>query len=369
GRILLLGVTSNVESTNLTHISHLIAERITLPTQLAPNGRILALETLLQQEGSLSVSSDVSVSNLMSESGGFTIADVCAVYEFAVQACLMRAGDVITTSDLESGIKQVSGLIRQTGDHGVNVSDAGRVEFTDVGGLEGVKDLIRESLFFGGKDGILGDGERCKGVLLYGPPGTGKTMLAKAVATECKANFLAVSVVGIVKGLIGESEKQIANLFAQAKATSPCIIFLDEIESVFASRESSGDFSQKILAQLVQEMDALGVSKENENAPQVVVLAATNYPALMDATLLRPGRIDRLIAVRAPNLSQRASIFRVYASKTPCRDGIDWTEWARRVKGFTGAGISELFRKARLVALARSSGDETSAVLEESDFE
>ncbi|ORY49785.1 AAA-domain-containing protein [Rhizoclosmatium globosum] len=179
----------------------------------------------------------------------------------------------------------------------------------------------------------FGRWERCKGVLLYGPPGTGKTMLAKAVATECKANFLAVSVAGIVKGLIGESEKQIANLFAQAKATSPCIIFLDEIESVFASRESSGDFSQKILAQLVQEMDALGVSKENEDAPQVVVLAATNYPALMDATLLRPGRIDRLIAVRAPNLSQRASIFRVYASKTPCRDGIDWTEWARRVKG------------------------------------
>ncbi|KAI8611701.1 P-loop containing nucleoside triphosphate hydrolase protein [Chytriomyces sp. MP71] len=201
-----------------------------------------------------------------------------------------------------------------------------------------------------------------KGVLLYGPPGTGKTLLAKAVATEAKVNFLSISISAIVKGHVGESEKQISNIFQQAKAASPSIVFLDEIESVFASRESSGDYSQKILAQLVQEIDALSLgsfeagSADGEPA-KVVVLAATNFPALIDPTLLRPGRIDRLIAVRLPTRAQRESILQVYARKNNTASDISWPEWSRKIPGWSGAAIAELFRKARVVAIGADSGE------------
>ncbi|KAJ3063988.1 hypothetical protein HDU98_000272, partial [Podochytrium sp. JEL0797] len=349
-KFLILGVTAYPERANWQILNSLFAEQIAMP-QLTPTSRQLILETLIKQSTTPPIELPISAIRTIATDfcSNFTFADLTALWDYT-----LLTTPTPTPHDLESNATRINAQIRRTGDYGVEVLQQGRVEFSDVGGLEDVKELLMESLFWfhsrsGELEGLLV--KASKGVLLYGPPGTGKTLLAKAIATETKANFLSVSISSIIKGFIGESEKQITNLFTQAKSTSPCILFLDEIESIFSSRENSGDFSQKILAQLVQEMDALSTGGGGD--AKVVVLAATNYPALMDGTLLRPGRIDRLIAVRAPNLSQRESIFKVLSKKSLCADEIDWHAWARRVKGFSGAGITELFRKANLIALAR----------------
>ncbi|KAI9342655.1 P-loop containing nucleoside triphosphate hydrolase protein [Obelidium mucronatum] len=408
----------------------MIQEQMTI-SQPTTESRANILKTLLSQSSgnpTTECSPDLTADQVAAfarDCSGFTLADLAAVWNYANCSATIRTDAEMTTrtaettaistatsqpriissNDIQDGITKVKSHIRKTGTHGVEIQERGRIEFGDIGGLEGVKELLMESLFwFHGKADAL---ERfgiqpSKGVLLYGPPGTGKTLLAKAIATETKANFISISVSAIIKGHIGESEKQITSLFAQAKATSPCIIFLDEIESIFTSRENSGDFSQKILAQLVQEMDALSYSGkqdasgggggaaaagESNSTTRVVVLAATNYPQLMDTTLLRPGRIDRLIAVRSPNLAQRISIFQVLAKKMEvdggggrCSSLIDWSHWAARVKGFSGAGIAELFRKAKLVGLTRKRGQEyagitmdeqpfQNVILENQDFE
>ncbi|KAG0310436.1 hypothetical protein BGZ97_012566, partial [Linnemannia gamsii] len=177
----------------------------------------------------------------------------------------------------------------------------------------------------------------------YGPPGTGKTLLAKAVATESEANFMAVSIPELIKGEVGESEKAIAKVFKTASKCSPCIVFLDELEAIFGTRDSSGGLGKQLISQLLLEMDGCSGG--------VVILAATNHPEAIDNSILRPGRLDRLVYVPPPTLDERVSILRILMNTTQFSETVDLPTVGNLTNNFTGADMKALVRKAGLHAL------------------
>ena len=158
------------------------------------------------------------------------------------------------------------------------------------------------------------DAKPPKGILLYGPPGTGKTMLAKAVATESEANFINVKGPEFLNKWVGESEKAVRETFRKARQAAPCIIFMDEIDSIAPVRGTGSDsqVTERVISQLLTEMDGL------ESLHNVVVIAATNRPDIIDPALMRPGRFDKLVQVKAPDLETRKAVLEVHLTvETP----------------------------------------------------
>jgi transitional endoplasmic reticulum ATPase len=225
-----------------------------------------------------------------------------------------------------------------------------RVRWEDVGGLENVKQELREAVEWPLKypDKFKKFGLRPpKGILLFGPPGTGKTLLAKAVATESGANFIAVRGPEIFSKWVGESEKMIREIFRKARMAAPAVIFIDEIDALATARGLGGDslVSERVVAQLLTEMDGV---KALEN---VVVIAATNRPDLVDPALLRPGRFDRIIYVPPPDFRARLEILLIHTRSTPLAKDVDLEEIARRTEGYSGADLELLVREATFLAL------------------
>ena len=225
------------------------------------------------------------------------------------------------------------------------------VKWGDVGGLENVKEklrefvelpLIRPDLY--ARAGI----KPSKGVLLSGPPGTGKTLLAKAVATEANANFISVKGPELVSKWVGESEKHIREIFKKARQVSPTIIFFDEFDSISKLRGSSmNDSTEKIVNQLLTELDGI---EELEN---VVVIAATNRRDLIDPALLRPGRIDSIIELKVPDKKTREEIFKVHTKKMPLEKSLKISDYVEKTDSWTGADIEALCRRAGVNGIKR----------------
>ena len=191
-----------------------------------------------------------------------------------------------------------------------------------------------------------------KGILLYGPPGTGKTLLAKAVATESGANFIAVRGPEVLSKWVGESEKAIREIFRRARTYAPAVIFFDEIDAIAPRRGSGiGDsrVTERIVSQLLTEMDGL------EELHDVVVIAATNRPDLLDPALLRPGRFDRIIEVGLPDQEARKEIFKIHISKHKNILAEDLEQLAEKLakltEGFSGAEIEAVCKEAAISAL------------------
>jgi len=186
-----------------------------------------------------------------------------------------------------------------------------------------------------------------KGILLYGPPGCGKTLMARAVANESESNFISVKGPELLSKWVGESEKMVRKVFRKAKQVSPTIIFFDEIDSIAPSRSISSSDSrvgERVVSQLLSELSGL------EELHDVVVLAATNRPDIVDPALLRPGRFDKQILIPEPDEKSRLKIFQIYTSKMPL-DKIDLKKMARDTDGYSGADIEALCREAALCAL------------------
>mgnify|MGYP001034145991 CR=1 FL=1 len=225
------------------------------------------------------------------------------------------------------------------------------VHWEDIGGLEEVKKLLREAVELPLKDSGLFEqmGIRPpKGVLLYGPPGTGKTLLAKAVATESQANFISVRGPELLSKWVGESEKGVREVFRKARESAPCIIFFDELDSIAPHRGlRSGDsgVTERVVNQILTEIDGIIVLKD------VVTIAATNRPDLLDQALLRPGRFDRIIFVAPPDLEARLQIFKVHTKKMPLSSEVKLDELAAKTEGYTGADIEALCREAAMIAI------------------
>ncbi|HSK48318.1 MAG TPA: ATP-dependent zinc metalloprotease FtsH, partial [Coriobacteriia bacterium] len=228
--------------------------------------------------------------------------------------------------------------------------DQPRITFKDVAGAdEAIEELqeIKEFLANPGKFQALG-AKIPKGVLLVGPPGTGKTLLARAVAGEAAVPFFSISGSDFVEMFVGVGASRVRDLFEQAKAASPCIIFMDEIDAVGRQRGAGlgggHDEREQTLNQLLVEMDGFDI-KDN-----VILIAATNRPDILDPALLRPGRFDRQIVVDRPDLKGRHGILLVHSRGKPLADDIDLEVLARRTPGFTGADLANLINEAALLA-------------------
>ncbi len=219
----------------------------------------------------------------------------------------------------------------------------------DVGGLDEVKRQLREvvEMPLDNPESYKRLGVRpAKGVLLYGPPGTGKTLLAKAVATESKANFISIKGPEIMSKWLGESEKAVRQAFKKAKQVAPSVVFLDEIDAIAPRRGSSSDtnVTERIVNQLLTSIDGL------ESLEGVTVIAATNRPDIVDPALLRPGRFDRLMLIPPPDQEGRLSILKVHTRNMPLLD-VDLESIAARTDGYVGADLENLCREAAMVAL------------------
>ena len=227
-------------------------------------------------------------------------------------------------------------------------------QWSDVGGLDDAQLRLKEGVELPLKDpdafrrlGI----RPAKGFLLYGPPGTGKTLLAKAVAREAQANFIATKSSDLLSKWYGESEQQIAKLFARARQVAPCVIFIDEIDSLVPARGGGlgePQVTERVVNTILAEMDGL------EELQSVVVIGATNRPNLVDPALLRPGRFDELVYVGVPDRPGRRRILAIQTQKMPLADDVDLDAVAAETERFTGADLEDVVRRAGLIALRQS---------------
>ena len=190
------------------------------------------------------------------------------------------------------------------------------------------------------------DMESAKGVLLYGPPGTGKTLLARAIANESQSNFISVKGPELLTKYVGESEKGVREIFSKARENAPTVVFFDEIDAIAGERGSGSDsnVTERVVSQLLTELDGL------EEMEDVVVIATTNRPDLIDNALLRPGRLDRHIHVPVPDEEARRKILEVHTRNKPLADNIDLDWLAEETEGFVGADIEALCREASMAA-------------------
>ncbi len=231
---------------------------------------------------------------------------------------------------------------------------APQVRWDDVGGLDDAQLRLKEGVELPLKDpdafrrlGI----RPAKGFLLYGPPGTGKTLLAKAVAREAEANFIATKSSDLLSKWYGESEQQIARLFARARQVAPCVIFIDELDSLVPARGGGlgePQATERVVNTILAEMDGL------EELQSVVVIGATNRPNLIDPALLRPGRFDELVYVGVPDAAGRERILRIQTGKMPLAKDVDLAAIAEQTQRYTGADLEDVVRRAGLVALRQS---------------
>ena len=223
------------------------------------------------------------------------------------------------------------------------------VKWTDIGGLNDVKSELREAVELPllKPDVFKKLGIRpSKGFMLYGPPGVGKTLLAKAVATESKANFISVKGPEVLSKWVGESEKAIREIFKKAKQVAPCIVFLDEIDSIAPRRGSLGDsgVTERMVNQLLTSLDGI------ETLQGVVVIGATNRPDIVDNALVRSGRFDKMIYIPPPDRESRLKIFEVHTKNMPLSRDVNLEELADKTDGYVGADLENLCREAGMMA-------------------
>jgi transitional endoplasmic reticulum ATPase len=252
----------------------------------------------------------------------------------------------VTNDDFQNALKRVQpSALREI------MIQVPNVRWDDVGGVEEAKRLLREGVELPLKhpESFRRLGIRpAKGFLLFGPPGTGKTLLAKAVARESEANFIATKSSDLLSKWYGESEQQVSRLFQRARQVAPTVIFIDEIESLAPQRGGGlGEpaVTERVVNTLLAEMDGL------EELQGVVVIGATNRPTLIDPALLRPGRFDELVYISIPDRDGRLKILEIHTAEMPLADDVDLEALADRTQGYTGADLEDLVRRAGLQAL------------------
>ena len=254
----------------------------------------------------------------------------------------------ITSDDSREALKEVRpSALREVQ---VQIPD---VNWDDVGGLDELKDELREAVEWPIKHKEAYDYvnvETPKGVLLYGPPGTGKTLIAKALAKMTESNFISIKGPELLSKWVGESEKGVREIFRKARQAAPCIIFLDEVDALVPRRGSGNSDShvtENIVSQILTEIDGL------EELHNVLIIGATNRLDIVDEALLRPGRFDRIIEVGNPDSKGRKHIFEIHTKKKPLENNVDLKKLVEVTDGFSGAEIAAITNRAALVALKR----------------
>ncbi|TYT63510.1 AAA family ATPase [Natrialba swarupiae] len=301
------------------------------------------------------LSDAVSVDAIARRTHGFVGADLDAVASEAAMAAIRdRPTDaderaswnrdpVVTKRHFDEALASVEpSAMREY------VAESPNTDFSDVGGLEDAKQVLRESVEWPLTYDRLFEETNTdppSGVLLYGPPGTGKTLLARALAGETDVNFVRVDGPEIVDRYVGESEKAIREVFERARQAAPSIVFFDEIDAITAARGESHEVTERVVSQLLTELDGM---REN---PNLVVLAASNRKDQIDPALLRPGRLDTHVLVGEPDQEAREKILEVHTRGKPLSDDVDIDGLAAELEGYTGADLEALVRDASMKAI------------------
>ncbi|TMI28227.1 CDC48 family AAA ATPase [Candidatus Bathyarchaeota archaeon] len=365
GKVVVIGATNRIISINPALRR---PGRFDRENEIGVPDRDGRLEILQIHTRGMPLAEDVDLKRLADVTHGFVGADLEALAKEAAIRALRRILPeinleaenipvevlnkiIVRMSDFQEALKEVEpSAMREVL---VEVPD---IKWGDIGGLEGVKEELREAIEWPLKYPELFAQMNAvppKGLLLYGPPGTGKTLLAKAAANESEANFISVKGPELLNKFVGESEKAIREVFRKARQASPCIIFFDEIDSVAPVRgSSSGDsnVTERVISQFLTEMDGL------EELRNVIIIAATNRPDIVDPALLRPGRFDRLLLVPPPDPEARKQIFRIHTKKTPLAEDVKLDELARKTEGYTGADIASICNTAVMLSIKEHIG-------------
>ena len=321
------------------------------------------LEVLQIHTRGMPLAEDVDLQKLAASSHGFVGADLQALAKEAAMRSLRRVLPsidlekksipaeilnkiIVKMSDFQDALTEVEpSAMREV------LVEIPNVRWTDVGGLTTVKRDLQEAVEWPLKYRDVFDYAKTrppKGILLYGPPGTGKTLLAKAVASESEANFISVKGPELLSKWVGESERGVREIFHKARQAAPCIMFMDELDSLVPTRGGSmGDsqVTERVLSQILTELDGL------EELRDVVIIGATNRPDMIDQALLRPGRFDKLMYVAVPDLEARKEIFKIHLKDRPLAKDISIDELAKRTEGYSGADIQAVADTASMLAI------------------
>jgi transitional endoplasmic reticulum ATPase len=325
------------------------------------------LEILQIHTKNMKLDEDVDLEAIAKETHGFVGADIAQLCTEAAMQCIREKMELI---DLEEDTidAEVLNSLAVTMDHfryalttqspsslRETVVEVPNVSWDDIGGLENVKrelqELVQYPVEFPEKFEKFGM-PPSKGVLFYGPPGCGKTLLAKAIANECQANFISVKGPELLTMWFGESEANVRNIFDKARQAAPCVLFFDELDSIAKSRGSSlgdaGGASDRVINQILTEMDGMGKKKN------VFIIGATNRPDILDPAITRPGRLDQMIYIPLPDEPSRLSILKATTRKSPIAKDVDLAYVAKVTQGFSGADLTEICQRAAKLAIRES---------------
>jgi transitional endoplasmic reticulum ATPase len=322
------------------------------------NGR---KQILLIHTRGMPIEQDVSLGEIADVTHGFVGADLSSLCKEAAMHALRRITPeidieeeipqeildnlVVTKEDFREALKNIEpSAMREV------YVEVPHVGWDDIGGLEKAKQELIEAVEWPLKYPDIFKAVSIKpprGILLFGPPGTGKTLLAKAVASESEANFISIKGPELLSKYVGESERAIRETFRKAKQAAPTVIFFDEIDSIAPQRSSVSDthVSERVVSQILTELDGV------EELKDVIIIAATNRPDMVDPALLRPGRFDRLIYIKPPEKVSRQKIFEIHTKGKPLAEDIKLSEFADMTEGYVGADIEGICREAAMLAL------------------
>merc|ERR1712063_122733 len=325
------------------------------------NGR---LEVLRIHTKNMKLSTDVKLEEVAANTHGFVGADLAQLCTEGALTCIREKMDLIDLEE-ETIDAEILDSMAVTQEHFTQamgqcnpsslretVVEVPNVKWDDIGGLEATKRDLQEMILYPidhpekfEKFGM----QPSRGVLFYGPPGCGKTLLAKAVASECSANFVSIKGPELLTMWFGESEANVRNVFDKARSAAPCVLFFDELDSIGTARGSSqgdaGGAGDRVMNQLLTEIDGVGVKKN------VFFIGATNRPELLDEALLRPGRLDQLIYIPLPDLPARQGILESTLKKSPIAPNVPLSFVAQKTEGFSGADLAELCQRAAKAAI------------------
>ncbi|MHB8567670.1 MAG: CDC48 family AAA ATPase, partial [Nitrososphaerales archaeon] len=323
------------------------------------------LEVLQIHTRGMPLSSDINLKKLAASSHGFVGADLQALAKEAAMCSLRRILPkldlekqsipaevlnkiIVKMSDFQEALTEIEpSAMREV------LVEVPEVHWEDIGGLNVIKKELEESVEWPMKyRGIFdyANTKPPKGILLYGPPGTGKTLLAKAVANESEANFISIKGPELLSKWVGESEKGVRDVFHKARQAAPCIIFMDELDSLVPSRGGGmGDsqVTERVISQILTELDGL------EELRDVTIIGATNRPDMIDPALLRPGRFDKLLYVPVPDVEARKEIFKIHLKGKPLSPEVTTDDLAGKTEGYNGAEIQAVCDTATMHAIRR----------------
>merc|ERR1711871_1728839 len=317
------------------------------------------LELLRIHTKNMKLGEDVDLEEVSKQTHGHVGADLAQLCTEAAMQTIREKMDVIDLEDdeIDAEVLDSMAVSMENFRYAMQTSNPSALRETcvetpdvtwdDIGGLVDVKQELRELVQY-----PLEHPEKfekfgmspSKGVLFYGPPGCGKTLLAKAIASECQANFISIKGPELLTMWFGESEANVREIFDKARQSAPCVLFFDELDSIATQRGSSvgdaGGAADRVLNQMLTEMDGMNAKKT------VFIIGATNRPDIIDSALLRPGRLDQLIYIPLPDDASRLNIFRANLRKSPLVDDLDLDTLAKYTNGFSGADITEICQRA-----------------------